>query len=112
MTMPTKIARGHAIILVVGGEYRGSVLDSSTIWSSDDNESRSREELINFSTVDSKGIMWREGWNWAKKDVKWFSHYMLDSDRYFDDGVTYNVNATTKKAIKEFDGAWVIRLRK
>ena len=112
MSKPNKIARGHAIVLVIGGEYRGSVLDASVVWNTDDSENRTREMLVEVSTVDSKGSHWRKGWNWAKKDIKWISRQSLENESQFDDGVAYNVNAKTAKAIKEHDGAWVIRLRK
>ena len=111
MTAPTKLARGHAFVLVIGGEYRGSVLDASVIWNSDDGESRSREELITVTATDSKNAPWRKGWTWCKKDIKWTSREMLNNDRLFEDGVEYNVDAKTRKAIKEYDGAWIIRLR-
>lgn len=111
MTAPTKLARGHAFVLVIGGEYRGSVLDASVIWNSDDAHGVSREQLITVTATDSKNVLWRKHWNWAKKDIKWASREMLNNDRLFDDGVEYNVNAKTRKAIKEYDGAWVVRLR-
>lgn len=112
MTKPNKIARGHALVLVVGGEYNGSVLDSSVVWNTDDGESRSRNSLVNITTVDSKNSNWRKGWNWCKKDIKWVSLSGLENESQFDDGVAYNVNAKTAKAIKAHNGAWVIRLRK
>lgn len=111
MTAPTKLARGHAFVLVIGGEYRGSVLDASVIWNSDDALGALRKRLITVTTTDSKNSHWRKGWTWCKKDIKWASQKMLDNDRLFDDGVGYNVDAKTRKAIKEYGGAWVVRLR-
>ncbi len=111
MTAPTKLARGHAFVIVIGGGYRGSVLDASVIRDSDDAYGVSRESLVCVTTIDSKNANWRKCWNWAKKDIKWASREMLNNDRLFDDGVDYNVDAKTRKAIKEHDGAWIVRLR-
>ena len=111
MTAPMKLARGHAFVLVIGGEYRGSVLDASVIWNSDDGESRTREQLITVTTIDSKNTHWRKGWTWCKKDIKWVSRAGLENDRLFDDGVEYNVYAKVRKAIKEYGGVWIVRLR-
>ncbi len=112
MTAPTMLTRNHAFVLVLGGEYRGSVLDSSVISNSDDfTASRPRDRLVTITAVDSKNANWRKSWTWCKKDIKWVSQEKLMCDRQFEDGVTYNVNPRVRKAIKKYDGAWVIRFR-
>ena len=111
MDAPTKLARNHALVLVIGGDYRGSVLDASVIWNSDDYTTTSRERLISITTIDSKNSHWRKGWTWCKKDIKWISQEKLENDRLFEDGVTGNVNAKVRKAIKKYGGSWVIRFK-
>lgn len=112
MKAPTMIARNHAFVLVLGGEYRGSVLDASVISNSDDfTASRPRDRLITITATDVRNAPWRRSWTWCKKDIKWITEEKLSCDRQFEDGVTYNVNARVRKAIKKFGGAWVIRFR-
>ncbi len=110
MDAPTKLARNHALVLVIGGDYRGSVLDASVIWNSDDYTTTSRERLISITTIDSKNSHWRKGWTWCKKDIKWVTRATMEG-RQFEDGVEDNVSAKVRKAIKKYDGAWVIRFK-
>ncbi len=112
MAVLKKILKGHALVLVIGGEYRGSVVDASVISVSDDYDSRApKRRLVNITTMDRKKANWRKSWAWCKKDIKWISQEKLGDDRLFEDGVMYNVDARVRKAIKKHDGAWIIRLK-
>ncbi len=112
MAVLKTLLRGHAFVLVLGGEYRGSVLDASVISRSDDfTDTAPKDRLVSITAVDSKNANWRKSWTWCKRDIKWMTSEKLENDRQFDDGVKYNVNPRVRKAIKAFDGALVIRFK-
>ena len=109
MTAPEKIARNHAFIIMIGGEYRGAVIDAAVIREA--HECGTRAKLVSVASFGSRHVQVRKSWAWAQKDIRWLTKYNLYHNRQRDFHVDDYADAKTRKAINKYGGAWVVRLR-
>lgn len=109
MAAPAKIARNHAFIITLGGEYRGAAIDAAVIREA--HEYGGREKLVSVASFGSRHVQVRKSWTWGLKDIKWVSKHSLYHDRKHSFHVDDYADAKTLKAINKYDGAWVVRLR-
>lgn len=109
MTAPEKIARNHAFIVMLGGEYCGAVIDSAVIREA--HECAGGDKLVSVASFGSRHVEVRKSWCWCKKDIKWVTKHKLYYDRRNDFHPDDYADAKTRKAINNYGGAWVVRLR-
>lgn len=104
MTKPKCPKKGHAFLVMVGGSYGGSILSRSVITkingSLNINDKNDIIELKFSGDIDGD---WAFGWgdiHWTKtKNIKTFHH-----------DITAELSKPVRKAIDEYEGAWVFRV--
>ena len=108
MIAPERIAKNQPFIIIIGGEYAGSMLDASRISSVEGPD----DKIVTIALVGHRTRPSRREWNWCRKDIKWRPIKKLTAHGCsFITDYDIGIDSKTREAIKKYNGAWVVCLR-